>query len=97
MLGRIGFEDEIVFAGGVAKNRCLANLLAKRIKKKILIPQEPQIVGALGAALIATYKNDKKYDQTKGLCPFESPNVGQGFSLAKRICNPEGLPYNPGR
>jgi len=33
---------------------------------------------------------------TKGQSPFESPNVGQGFSLAKRICNPEGLPYNRG-
>ncbi len=53
MLGRIGFEDEIVFAGGVAKNRCLAALLEKRLKKKILIPPEPQIVGALGAALKA--------------------------------------------
>ncbi|MFB0509867.1 MAG: acyl-CoA dehydratase activase [bacterium] len=53
MLGRVGFEDEVVFAGGVAKNRCIAALLGKRLRKKILIPQEPQIVGALGAALLS--------------------------------------------
>ncbi len=53
MLGRVGLEDEVVFAGGVAKNRCISALLEKRLRKKILIPKEPQIVGALGAALEA--------------------------------------------
>ncbi|MEO0092536.1 MAG: acyl-CoA dehydratase activase [candidate division WOR-3 bacterium] len=51
MVGKIGFEDDVVFAGGVAKNQCMRELLAKRLNKKILIPQEPQIVGAIGAAL----------------------------------------------
>ena len=61
MLGRIGFDDEVVFAGGVAKNRCIAALLKKRLRKKILIPREPQIVGALGAALEAL-NNGGKHD-----------------------------------
>jgi predicted CoA-substrate-specific enzyme activase len=51
LMGRLGFEEEIVFAGGVAKNKCIANLLEKRLRKRILIPNEPQIVGALGAAM----------------------------------------------
>jgi len=51
MIGRIGFEDDVVFAGGVAKNQCMRKLLAKRLKKELFIPEEPQITGALGAAL----------------------------------------------
>lgn len=53
MVGRIGFEDDVVFAGGVAKNRCIRELLVQRLNKQLLIPQEPQIVGAIGAALSA--------------------------------------------
>ncbi|MEO0098954.1 MAG: acyl-CoA dehydratase activase [candidate division WOR-3 bacterium] len=51
LLGNIGFEEEIIFAGGVAKNLCIVSLLKKKLGKEILIPQEPQIVGAIGAAL----------------------------------------------
>ncbi|MBS4015996.1 MAG: 3-hydroxyacyl-ACP dehydratase [Candidatus Latescibacteria bacterium] len=51
MIGRVGLEGEVIFAGGVAKNRCMRELLAKKLHKKLLIPEEPQIVGAIGAAL----------------------------------------------
>ncbi len=51
LLGGIGFAPDIVFAGGVAKNPCILFLLGKRLGEKIFIPEEPQIVGALGAAL----------------------------------------------
>ena len=54
LMGRIGYEDGIVFAGGVAKNRCMIALLKKRLAVKIIIPEEPQIVGAVGAALTAS-------------------------------------------
>jgi predicted CoA-substrate-specific enzyme activase len=51
MVGRVGIEDQVVFAGGVAKNRCMRELLAKKLYKNLLISEEPQIVGAIGAAL----------------------------------------------
>ncbi len=51
--GRISLDDDIVFAGGVAKNPCMTELLEKRLKTKIYVPDEPQIVGAIGAALAA--------------------------------------------
>ncbi len=52
MVSRINPEDDIVFAGGVAKNPCMVELLRKKLGN-ILIPEEPQIIGALGAAIIA--------------------------------------------
>lgn len=53
MLYRMGVKEDVVFAGGVAKNRCITHLLEKKLRVKLFIPREPQIVGALGAALCA--------------------------------------------
>lgn len=57
MIGRTGYENEIVFAGGVAKNQCMRKLLEKRLGRKLLISDEPQIVGAIGAALSVNMKS----------------------------------------
>jgi predicted CoA-substrate-specific enzyme activase len=54
MLERVGFEDEVVFAGGVALNKCMVKILEKRAKRELHVPENPQIVGALGAALSIT-------------------------------------------
>jgi predicted CoA-substrate-specific enzyme activase len=59
LIGRVGFLDEIVFAGGVAKNRCIISLLEKNLARKLLVPDEPQIVGAIGAAIAADMNNNK--------------------------------------
>ncbi len=53
MLGNIGYEPGIVFTGGVAKNQCIKQLIELGIKMDIIVPPEPQIIGALGAALLA--------------------------------------------
>jgi predicted CoA-substrate-specific enzyme activase len=51
LLKRVGVEKEVVFAGGVARNPCLKALLEERLGYPLLVPDNPQIVGALGAAL----------------------------------------------
>ncbi|OFW58050.1 MAG: 3-hydroxyacyl-ACP dehydratase [Actinobacteria bacterium RBG_19FT_COMBO_54_7] len=53
LLKRVGVEREVVFAGGVARNPCLRSLLEDRLGLSLLVPENPQIVGALGAALSA--------------------------------------------
>ncbi len=57
MIGRIGCQERVVFAGGVAKNKCIVELLGKALNTDLMIPEHPQIVGALGAAL-TNFKND---------------------------------------
>ena len=54
-LGIAGTEEEnIVMTGGVVQyNPFIVKLLEERLKIKIKVPPEPQIIGALGAALIA--------------------------------------------
>lgn len=53
---RVGVEEDIVMSGGVAKNIGVVSELEKRLHCKIYIAPEPQIVGALGAALIGMEK-----------------------------------------
>lgn len=56
----IGFNKDVVFTGGVAKNVGVKKFLETIIGTQILVPEEPQIVGALGAALLAKAENFKR-------------------------------------
>jgi len=60
LIGGIRLDNNIIFAGGVAKNTCMATLLEERLGKKIHIPKEPQIVGSIGAALAAKNQKNKR-------------------------------------
>ncbi len=53
MARRLRVRAEITFSGGVAKNQAIAEALKELFGTKMNIPREPQIVGALGAALYA--------------------------------------------
>jgi len=53
MINRVSSEGDIVFTGGVANNPCMRVLLEEKLGRRILSPQDPQLVGALGAALLA--------------------------------------------
>lgn len=59
MLKRVGLRQPLFFAGGVARNICMHQLLERMIANAVLVPDEPQMVGALGAAWIASM-NEKK-------------------------------------
>ncbi|MDR2019083.1 MAG: acyl-CoA dehydratase activase [Syntrophobacterales bacterium] len=51
-----GIEKEVVMAGGVAKNSGVAKALENALGAPLNIYAEPQIVGALGAAVLALEK-----------------------------------------
>ncbi len=53
MVKRVGANPTIAFAGGVAKNAGVQRALEEALDIRLVVPPEPQIVGALGAALIA--------------------------------------------
>jgi len=56
MLNRIGVHSRLVFAGGVACNPCVRQLLAVAVGMPLTVPDNPQTVGALGAAIHAARK-----------------------------------------
>lgn len=51
MLERIGVTGDLVFSGGVANNSFVVAQLSKKLGCPVQVPQVPDIVGALGAAL----------------------------------------------
>jgi len=53
MVRRVGVKERVVFAGGAARNGCLKRLLGDKLGVAITVPGQPQLVGALGAALMA--------------------------------------------
>jgi len=54
MARRVGIRPEFTISGGCAKNEGLLELLEKRLKMKVIrLTFDPQLLGALGAALMA--------------------------------------------
>jgi predicted CoA-substrate-specific enzyme activase len=56
LAGQVGLEEAVVMTGGVAQNVGVVRSLEKQIGLPIHLPPEPQLVGALGAALLARGK-----------------------------------------
>ena len=52
MINRLRVEEEVIVTGGGAKNRGLLKALSQQLGHEILVPEEPLITGALGAALL---------------------------------------------
>jgi predicted CoA-substrate-specific enzyme activase len=52
MVNRLRVEDAVVVTGGGAKNRGLVKALSEQLGHEVLVPKEPLITGALGAALL---------------------------------------------
>ncbi len=52
MISRVSSEGPIVFSGGVAQNPCIRELISKNLGRQVVVPDNPQMMGALGAALI---------------------------------------------
>ncbi len=58
LAGQVGLEEAVVMTGGVAQNIGVVKALEKQIGLPILLPAQPQLVGALGAALLACAKRE---------------------------------------
>jgi len=56
---QIKFREPIVFSGGVAKNVGVVKAIEEELGMKVLIPDEPQITAALGAAILAKERAEK--------------------------------------
>ncbi len=56
MLSTIGVQGSVTMSGGVAKNKGVVSLMEEKLGRAIHVHTEPQIVGALGAALLSQRK-----------------------------------------
>ena len=58
LVNRVGLEEAVMITGGVAKNRAVVQALNEKLNTTIIVPPEPQIAGALGAAILAQEELD---------------------------------------
>jgi len=65
LLKRAGMEDEVTFVGGVARQKGMVKALEGTLKRKINVSEEPHMVGALGAALLALRRLERIREDKK--------------------------------
>lgn len=53
MVKRVGVEKDIIVVGGLAKNAGYVEALKRGLNNDILVPENPEYIGALGVALAA--------------------------------------------
>lgn len=67
LAARVGKTGPVVMTGGVAKNVAAVHYLQKAFGVEFLLPDEPQIAGALGAALLAMEEYEKSLKEIAAL------------------------------
>jgi predicted CoA-substrate-specific enzyme activase len=64
LVRKVGIADKFVITGGIGRNVGLVNRIEQRIDGlKVTLPEEPMIVGAVGAALFALDRARKKREE----------------------------------
>ncbi len=53
LLLQIGWEGKVAVVGGVAKNKGIIMAIEELLACRVLVPENPEIVGAMGSALVA--------------------------------------------
>ncbi len=53
MVHSVGFAAPLMLSGGVVQNPLVAHMFSEELNKEVILPDHPQLMGALGAALIA--------------------------------------------
>ena len=53
MVHSVGFEHPLMLSGGVVQNPLIARMLSEELHQEVILPAHPQLMGALGAALLA--------------------------------------------
>lgn len=65
LLRKVGTEPEFVIAGGIGKNMGVVRRIEAKVGLPALLPPEPQITGALGAALFAADRVAERAERTE--------------------------------
>ena len=97
---RVGVRPPVAFTGGVALNAAMAAALGRELRHRLVIPPDPRVTGALGAALIAARKAGYEGVLREGVAPaVEIPQPGpRGPGFRPSVCDPsprEPAPSEP--
>jgi benzoyl-CoA reductase subunit D len=57
MVRRVGIKKDIALIGGVAHNPGFVDAMTRGLETPVIVPEAPEYVGALGAAIVAAERN----------------------------------------
>jgi len=80
LIKRAGLEDEVTFVGGVARQKGMVKALEDTLKRKVNVDAEPEMAGALGAALLALRRLEKIREE--GHKPASRPESREEIKVA---------------
>jgi predicted CoA-substrate-specific enzyme activase len=63
---RVGVEAEVVATGGVARNVGIVEALSRHLGLPVRVPRDPEMTGALGAAILAAESFRRGVSRTEG-------------------------------
>ncbi|SMH38964.1 benzoyl-CoA reductase, bcr type, subunit D [Azospirillum lipoferum] len=91
LIGRVGKKGPVVMTGGVAKNAAAVHHIQQALGMPLVLPETPQIAGALGAALLAL--DDYRASNKEELALMDDDELEQRMGEA-RACAPgcKGVP-----
>jgi predicted CoA-substrate-specific enzyme activase len=72
LVSRVGKKGPVVMTGGVAKNRAAVHYIEEALGLPVILPGNPQVAGALGAALIGL--DDYRAELGKGGSELDEDN-----------------------
>ncbi len=89
LLKRVGIEADFTITGGISKNRGLVARLAEKVGLEPRLCADPQLVGALGAALFAAERHQgKAHRQDTRVTYGYSDGSGQYFiTIDNTLCD----------
>nr|4EHT_A Chain A, Activator of 2-hydroxyisocaproyl-CoA dehydratase [Clostridioides difficile]4EHT_B Chain B, Activator of 2-hydroxyisocaproyl-CoA dehydratase [Clostridioides difficile]4EHU_A Chain A, Activator of 2-hydroxyisocaproyl-CoA dehydratase [Clostridioides difficile]4EHU_B Chain B, Activator of 2-hydroxyisocaproyl-CoA dehydratase [Clostridioides difficile]4EIA_A Chain A, Activator of 2-hydroxyisocaproyl-CoA dehydratase [Clostridioides difficile] len=73
LVKRIGVQRNVVMVGGVARNSGIVRAMAREINTEIIVPDIPQLTGALGAALYAFDEAKESQKEVKNISAWSHP------------------------
>jgi predicted CoA-substrate-specific enzyme activase len=93
LVGRVGKKGPVVMTGGVAKNPAAVAYIERALEMPLIMPDSPQIAGALGAALIGLdeYRSEHKAELSQLDDEALEQQMAMGGACAPR-CNGLGIP-----
>jgi predicted CoA-substrate-specific enzyme activase len=87
LVSRVGKREPIVMTGGVARNPAAVRHIEEALGCKLILPQQPQIAGALGAALFAL-DDFRKEGASRRQADLAIERDLEGAEAALRSCKP---------
>ncbi|MGH8432464.1 MAG: acyl-CoA dehydratase activase, partial [Solimonas sp.] len=92
LVGRVGKKGPVVMTGGVARNPAAVAYIERALEMPLILPDTPQIAGALGAALIGLdeYRSEHKTE----LSLLDDEALEQQMSAGRACapnCNGQGV------